>query len=171
MSVSALKDNSLLIDQIRSGFQRGKWYADDQSDERYGMKSSISNKTSREQKSTFVSEKLNDQTNFAAYNFRLENGVPLWKSEKTERNYTDPRKKQTIEVEDQETGELLESELLVEDKYEEDRRGKGFYVNIGNSSTIKKETKSMGELFQEKINRIYNIGYTRDNGTLVNLIY
>jgi hypothetical protein len=170
MSISALKENTFLIDQIKFASQRNKRNDKEQSDLTDNLKSSHKD-TSTEQKSTVVSEKINEQTPFVSYNFRIQPGVPLSKSAKSERTYNDSRKQQTIEVEDQETGELLESELIVEDKPNEDRRGKEFYVNLGNSIIIKKQTKSLSELFQEKINSIYNVGFTREPGTLVNLMF
>jgi hypothetical protein len=170
MSISAVKDNAFLIDQIRFAYRQNKHDGKEESSLADSLKSS-NKEISNEQRSTVVSEKINEQTNFVTYNYRLQSNTPLTKSSKSERNYNDSKKKQTVEVEDQETGELLESELVVEEKFKEDPRGKGFYVNVGSSSSEKKQTKSMSELFQEKINQIYNIGFTRESGTLVNLVF
>lgn len=91
------------------------------------------------------------------------------KSEKPERPYHNPKKKASVEVKDEETGELLDSEL-VEEEPTENNLGKGYYVNGGNSSLGEKQSKSLKELFQEKINRIYNVGFIKEPGTLVNLV-
>jgi hypothetical protein len=171
MSISALKENTLLIDQIRTAYQRGRQNFKQQSAPTYNLKSSADEEVSSQQKNTFVSERINEQASFIAYNYRLQPGVPLSKLEKPERQYNDQRKKQTIEVEDQETGELLDSELINDENPYNNPIGKGFYINANNFSYGGNKFKSMSELFQEKIYHVYNIGYTREPGTLVNLVF
>jgi len=170
MSISVIKDNSFLLDQIKFAARLSKSGDDEQSDSPANLKSSHKN-ASAEQKNATVSEKVNEQLPFTDYNFRLRTDVPLSKPEKSEKPFNDSKKKRTVEVEDQETGELLDSELVEEEKIKEDTTGKGFYMNAGSSNPAKKRTKSIAELFQERIDRIYNIGFNREPGTLVNLVF
>ena len=170
MSVQAVKDNTVLIEQIKFASKLYKFDQQEQQDLSSGYKS-VENKTSDQQKSTIVSEKPENQPSFYAYNFRLQSNVPLSKPQRPEKSYNDSKKKQTVEVEDQETGEILDSELVEEEKVNNDLKGKGYYMNAGSSDSGEKRSKSMAELFQEKINHIYNIGFTREPGTLVNLVF
>ena len=170
MSVQAVKDNAILIEQIKFAAKLNKFNDLEQQDQSASYKT-VDKKTSDQQKSTIVSEKPGDQTSFYAYNFRLQSNVPISKPEKAEKPHSNSKKKQTVEVEDQETGELLDSELVEDEKIKKDPKGKGFYMNAGSSDSWEKQSKSMAELFQEKINHIYNIGFTREPGTLVNLVF
>ncbi len=170
MSVSAVKDNTLLIDQIKFAAKLNQFSEQDPSNQSSGLKTA-EKKTSTDQKSTIVSEKVNDQASFFPYGFKLQANVPLSKPEKAEKTYNSSKKKQTVEVKDEETGEVLDSELVEEEKVKEDPKGKGFYMNPGSSNSGQQQSKSMSELFQEKINHIYNIGFTREPGTLVNLVF
>ena len=169
MDLSPIKDNALLLDLIKSSSGINKLIDREQDDASAKPKSAVKEAITQEQKNTVVSENISEKSSFISYNYRLRHAVPLAKSEKPEEPHHDFKKKPTIEVEDEETGELFDSEL-VEDEPTDNKLGKGYYVNTGSSGYSEKQSKSIKNLFQERINHIYNIGFTREPGTLVNLL-
>lgn len=169
MAVSPIKDNALLIDLIKTSSGVNKFFGNEQDDASTRTKFPPKDTASQEQKSTLVSENANEKSSFIPYNYRLDRSVPLSKSEKPERPYHNPKKESSVEVKDEETGELVDSEII-EEEPTENNLGKGYYVNGGSPSFSEKQSKSLKELFQEKINRVYNVGFIKEPGTLVNLV-
>jgi len=130
--------------------------------------------TSQEQKSTIVSEQFDDNLPLQNYNLQFQPNTPLAKPAKKEKTFNEthkPAKEKFLETDstDWEKPVVDDSEFTPE----ENPAGSGYYLSI-NSQSNSDEIKALPSRYQhihENIKRIYQHGFLKDPGTLVNLTY
>jgi hypothetical protein len=128
-----------------------------------------------EQKSTIVTEKLNNNsTSATATNLRLQPEAPVSQMNNPDKTFNESQKNPTIEIESDEYAEFVgmvnEPDTGAADSVSP---GKGNYIVVDSftSRSSIKRTKSPVERFRDKMIKTYNLDYLKAPGTLVNLVF
>lgn len=128
-----------------------------------------------EQKSTIVTEKLNNNsTSAAATNLRLQPDAPVAQMNNSDKTFNEAQKNPTVEIESDEYAEFVGMVNETDTGAAESAsQGKGNYIVVDSftsRSSIKK-TKSPVERLRDKMIKTYNLDYLNAPGTLVNLVF
>ncbi|MFH1195756.1 MAG: hypothetical protein V1720_08575 [bacterium] len=130
--------------------------------------------TTQEQKNTIVSEQLDDNSSLQNYNLQFQPNTPLAKPAKKEKTFNEthkPEKEKFFSSDVTETDELENEEYqFVPDELTE---GRGYYLVLNDQSQFEavKQLQSPHYRIQENLKRIYQQGFRKSPGTLVNLTY
>jgi hypothetical protein len=141
----------------------------------FRFESTLIKSKTEEQKSTIVTEKLNNNsTSAAAANIRLQSDAPVVQMNNTGKTFNEAQKNPTVEIESDEYAEFVgmvdEPDTGAADSASQ---GKGNYIVVDSftsRSSIKK-TKSPVERFRDKMIKTYNLDYLKAPGTLVNMVF
>jgi len=131
---------------------------------------------STEQKSTIVTEKLNNNsTSATAVNFRLQPDAPVVQMNNLNKTFNETQKDPTVKVESDEYGEFIGmvDEPDTNTTAEAASLGNGNYivVNSFTSRSSIKKNKNPIERFRDKVAKAYHTDYWKAPGTLVNLVF
>jgi|GEM_PF-6248643 len=171
MIISAINSNPALLDYLRSAAGQAKNLDPGQAKNSRDLESA-SDPASPDQKDAIVSEQLNDSSFLQAFNLRLQQNVPLYKSDNSTKTFNDSKKTSNIEILDAETGEPVEF-TEIEETALQNQPGTGYYLNaqqLKKKNNFKQLDRAEAYLYS-KIIKTYNLTNRQTTGTLVNLVY
>ena len=127
------------------------------------------NNLSREQKNSIVSEKLNDGTYNSQNDLRFQENTPVARLLDVIKNFNETSKVRTPELNN--TANISDAQFSEVDQMVAEESPVGYYVVIDDhtKASKKKLLKGRFDLVKERIAKTYNLGYRKNNGSLVNL--
>jgi hypothetical protein len=171
MTATPVNSNPYVIDFLKGVAPPARFTGQNQAKNSYNLSSSTDPAES-DQKNSIVSEQLNDSSFLQAYNLRLQQEVPVYRSDSPTKTFNDTKKTSNIEIRDSETGEPVEFSE-VEEIASEGQPGTGYYLNAGQlkKKNNHKQLDRAGAYRYNKIVKTYNLSQRQMSGTLVNLVY
>ena len=130
-------------------------------------------KTAEEEKiNILVTENISNTTYIQEYNLRLQANSQLANPERTQKVFNDS-KKGNIKFPKNSLRNQVSNDIEEEDFSEELKIGTGYYIVINNKEnySVLNRIKSNTNLMYEKIKEAYKLGFKKEPGTLVNLLY
>lgn len=124
--------------------------------------------TSNEKKNLFVSEKADDNLNQNKSDLRFHENTPIARPLESSTIFNETKK-----VLNKRTRRNFTSYNYSEEtpqKTIESKNEKGFYIIIDGTVFLPAEKNEDLSYIQKRINKVYHINYTKDPGTLVNVI-
>jgi hypothetical protein len=167
MSVNALYSSSPYTEQVNSFLTTNNLRFFNELARQQNKEKFLEN-SSQDLKNTIVSEKI-DKT-ISNYNLQLQTNTPLAKLFDSTKLFNETYKNLRREISrDESENSWLDSDTEETD-FTQSMLGKGFYIITGNQETIYTKSTSQNNFWKEKIRKTYQTGFTREPGTLLDVI-
>ncbi|MCX6151119.1 MAG: hypothetical protein NTX22_11385 [Ignavibacteriales bacterium] len=169
MSVNAIGSNPVIIESIKTISEQGNVRKNGNlnilNDPQTPAKS-----INQDQKNSIVSEKLDHRLSNSDIYLRYHINVPVAKAENSVKTYNETERIKS----DAEEDEFCEFSYITDNgEIQNSTIGGGSFISIFNQDYAErpKNLKSQFDIFKEKLNKTYQVGFVKSPGTLVNLVF
>lgn len=124
-------------------------------------------------KAVVLNEDLNQSVNAAVYSLKLNPQAPAAQISKANKTFLEAAKANHFQIDDTEDESTESIGNYLPEKIESNKKRSGFYIVIGGRDNFQssKLIKNFTSEFQKRINKTYHLGFEREPGTLVDLVF
>jgi|GEM_PF-2649623 hypothetical protein len=172
MQLNSINPNTNLVEIINSASNVSGVKKINEADFTSDFKN-FENSSSLNYKAVVLNEELNQSANSAVYSLKLNPQAPAAQISKANKTFLEAAKANYFQIDDTEDESTGSIGNYLPEKIENNKKGSGFYIVIGGRDNFPstKLLKNFTSEFQKRINKTYHLGFEREPGTLVDLVF